>query len=782
MVGLLREPKDDFYDRLHRSIILPSSIVEFYPDATLIIDDQGKVIAWNKAMEKMTGVGSKDMLGKGNYEYAIPFYGERKPMLVDMVGLPREEISDSYMDIVIRDDKLEALTIKAKIRGRDVVLWGAAARLYGLDGKPVGAIESIRDVTPQKLMEEKLKESEEKYRLITTSTNDGIITLDMKGIITYINPSGQQMLCLDADHIIGRHFTDFVAEGYKEKAMRKFCRGMEGESIAPFEIQAVDDNGRHLWVELSGSALDSGANGGAIVAIRDVSERWKARMELKKAHEELERRVGERTAELSRARSMLQAVLDTIPAAILVADAGTGQVSYSNKGAVRIFGDMADKVDLSSERRPYMLLRPDGSPVEPRDGPLSRSLFRGEYVSDEEILVRHCDGMEISALISSAPVLNNGRIVGAVASAIDITERKRIESALRESEEKFRVLAETTSSAIFIYQNGRFRYVNPATEKITGYSKEELLSMNFWDWVHPDFRELVKNYGRARRHGKQVPWRYEIRFVTKDGGWRWGELIPGLIEYEKKPATLVTAMDITERKNAEEALKDAKEQAELYLDLMGHDINNMNQVAMGYLEMAIDTLKPDEPASAFIGRSLAMLCDSSRLIDNLRKVQQAVGKKLKLEKVDLDAILSQVKSEYSLVPGRKVTIYYKPAKGYVMANQLLKDVFLNIVGNAIKHSVSPINVAIRVSRRNDNGTLCHEISVEDDGPGIPDEVKRTLFTRMTRGATKAGGSGLGLYLVRSLVESFSGRVWAEDRVAGDYGKGCRFVVVLPAVD
>ncbi|BAI62856.1 putative histidine kinase [Methanocella paludicola SANAE] len=643
MVGMLPEDKGNFYDRLHDSVILPSSIVEFYPDATLVVDNGGRVVAWNKAMGEMTGVPAEDMLGKGNYEYSIPFYGKRMPILVDMVGLPREEVSSRYTNIIVHGDTLEALTIKAKVKGRDVVLWGTAARLYGLNGKPVGAIESIRDVTAQDMVERKLMESEEKYRTIITSTNDAIITVDTKGIITYVNPSGIKMMGRPYDDIIGRHFTYFVVDAYKDRAIQAFSQGMVGSPVPPLEIEMVDGDGRQVPIELSGGALHSGrVKVGAIVTFRDVSERWKA-------HERLERRVKERTEELAL------------------------------------------------------------------------------------------------------------------------------------SEEKFRVLAETTSSAIFIYQKGRFRYVNPATCRITGYSEEELLTMNFWDWVHPDYQELVKRNGRARRHGQLSPPRYEIKFVTRGGEERWAELTPGLIEYNKRPAILVTAVDITDRKRTEEALKNSKENAEMYLDLMGHDINNMDQVALGYLEMAMKAVQEDDPVYAYISRSYAMLQESSRLIDNLRKVQQAVDRKLRLEAVDLGAILSEVAEEYSIVPGRDVTIEYRPVECQVMASRLLKDVFSNIVGNAVKHSTGPLKVSIGVRPCVHNGVRCCEVSVEDDGPGIPEGLKDAIFSRMKRGSTKAPGSGLGLYIVRSLVEGFNGRVWAEDRVPGKPGDGSRFVVQLPSV-
>jgi len=143
-----------------------------------------------------------------------------------------------------------------------------------------------------------------------------------------------------------------------------------------------------------------------------------------------------------------------------------------------------------------------------------------------------------------------------VATAI---EAKRSEAALRESEEKFRRLAETATAAIFIYQDTGFRYVNPAMETITGYKEKELLKMNFWDIVHPDFRELVKERGLGRQLGKAIAPRYEFIITTRIGEDRWVDFSSTLIEYEGKPAGLGTAYDITEHIRAAEALRESEE-------------------------------------------------------------------------------------------------------------------------------------------------------------------------------------------------------------------------------
>ena len=137
---------------------------------------------------------------------------------------------------------------------------------------------------------------------------------------------------------------------------------------------------------------------------------------------------------------------------------------------------------------------------------------------------------------------------------VDITERKRAEEALRESEAKFRKLAEASTGAILIHRGANFCYANPAAERIAGYTHQEFLAMNFYDIVHPDFRELVRQRGLARQRGEDLPPRYEFKIITKSGEERWVEITPTSIEFEGEPAVLSAVFDITDRKRAEEAL------------------------------------------------------------------------------------------------------------------------------------------------------------------------------------------------------------------------------------
>ena len=146
-------------------------------------------------------------------------------------------------------------------------------------------------------------------------------------------------------------------------------------------------------------------------------------------------------------------------------------------------------------------------------------------------------------------------------------------------------------------------------------------------------------------------------------------------------------------------------------------------------------------------------------------------------------LLVDVRKAFGAVPHKQVAINLN---GYdhclVRANELLYDVFSNLVSNAIKRTGDHADIVVDLDVVRYQGTRYCRVLVEDDGPGIPDDFKGKVFNRLLKGSKNAKGMGLGLYLVKSLVESYDGKVWVEDRILGDYIKGARFVVLLPAIE
>ncbi|MCL4559012.1 MAG: GAF domain-containing protein [Chloroflexi bacterium] len=137
-----------------------ADIIDFLPDAMLVIDREGKVIAWNRAIEEMTGLKAAEILGKGNYEYAIPFYGERRPILIDLVLLPNEEVEGEYANIE-RHGKILAGESVVQLKGQMAYLYAYASTLRNSDGEIVGAIETIRDFSDRKRAEKELQQAKE---------------------------------------------------------------------------------------------------------------------------------------------------------------------------------------------------------------------------------------------------------------------------------------------------------------------------------------------------------------------------------------------------------------------------------------------------------------------------------------------------------------------------------------------------------------------------------------------------------------------------------------------
>ncbi len=401
--------------------------------------------------------------------------------------------------------------------------------------------------------------------------------------------------------------------------------------------------------------------------------------------------------------------------------------------------------------------------------------------------LRGKDGKYRWFLTRAMPIKDkNGKIVRWLGTNTDITEHKRAEEALRSTGDYLESLINFANAPIIVWDPAlRITRFNHAFEHLTGYSSHEVVGKEL-DMLFPeDSREesLVKIRRTLAEHWESV----EIPILCMDGGTRialWNSANVYGNDGKTLLATIAQGQDITERKKVEEELVEAKKQAELYVDLMGHDINNLNQIALGYLELAIEIVKDDE-IKELVVKPLDAIQNSSKLIENVRKLQKVKTGGLKIEAIDLDGLLAELRNQYLNVPGKDVAIDYDPCRDcYVMANGLLRDVFANLIGNAIKHSgpTKSVWIGLGLERYKEDGKEYCKVIVEDDGPGIPDTLKEKVFARFRKENAKAGGKGLGLYLVKSLVEDFHGTVHVEDRVPGDHTKGARFVVMLPAVE
>jgi PAS domain S-box-containing protein len=345
-------------------------------------------------------------------------------------------------------------------------------------------------------------------------------------------------------------------------------------------------------------------------------------VELRRRIAELETLEAERKGAeeaLRRNEATLSSIFRAAPVGIgLVSDRALRQV---NDRLCEMVGYSSDELVGKSAR----ILYPSEQEFE-RVGREKYAQIRAVGTGTMETRWQRKDGAVIHVLLSSSAVNPSDPSEGVTFTALDISERKRTEEALRKSEVKFRALAELTPSAIFIIQGDRFVYVNSATATITGYSRDELLSMPCWKVIHPDMHQVVKERCLAYQRGEQVAPRYEIKLSSKEGRARWGAFASTLFEYEGNPAVLGTVFDITDRKGVEQGksrLETQLRQAQK-MEAIGtlaggiaHDFNNILAAIIGFTEMALSKVPRESPVRRHLEQ---VLNAGSRATDLVRQI------------------------------------------------------------------------------------------------------------------------------------------------------------------
>ncbi len=297
-----------------------SDTINFLPDATFAIDLSGKVIAWNRAIEEMTGVKAKDIVGKGNYEYTTAFYGMRRPMLIDLVFGFSEETAAKY-DFVERKGNVFLAEADVPVRGMHHTLWGKAGPLCDSNGNMVGAIESVRDITERRCMEAALKESERRLADIIDFLPDATFAIDLSGKVIAWNRAMEEMTGVNTEDMLGKgdHEYSIPFYGMRRPLLIDLVFGFdkeveknydfvkrEGDVLLSETRMAIGAHPLFLWGKARPLYDGEGNVVGAIESVRDITELKQAQKALQAANEELEVRVGERTAELVQANKALQ--------------------------------------------------------------------------------------------------------------------------------------------------------------------------------------------------------------------------------------------------------------------------------------------------------------------------------------------------------------------------------------------------------------------------------------------------------------------------------------------
>ena len=485
-------------------------IIDFLPDATFAIDSEGKVIAWNHAIEEMTGIQSVDMLGKEYYEYSLPFYGERRPILIDFAIMPDPLMEFPHYSNVRREgDTITAETTLAYLGGKNLYLWCKSIPLKNNEGKIVGAIESIRDISDHKTAEDLLKESRKKYKELVESISDVIYEIDSHGIITYITPSVRNILEFESEEIIGRNFIDLIYSEDRDLLLNRFSEITKGIEY-PLDYRVLTKSGEVRWVRsLTKPVTKSNTffrGRGTLIDITD-------------------RKLMEEALKIS--QFQLSEAMNLAHMANWQFDVNSGIFTFDDS-FYSLYGTNAEfegGYEMTAEMYANKFVHPDdlhtvadevNKAIEATDPAYESKLVHRIIRRDGEI--RH-----IIVLIGITKD-ENGKTIKTHGVNQDISESKQMEETIRENEEKFRTVADFTYDWEFwITPDGNYKYVSPSCERITGYRPLEFIldSDLLMKIVHNDDRDKIVNHFSSLQEYHRDNDSLEYRIIARNGEERW---------------------------------------------------------------------------------------------------------------------------------------------------------------------------------------------------------------------------------------------------------------------
>jgi len=620
-----------------------ADIINFLPDATFAIDKKGVIIAWNRAMEEMTGARPAEVLGKDHYEHAFALYHKRRPMLADLILAPDPQFEEAEYLYTHHDQRtLMAETHVERPNGTRLHIWGKASILLDEKGDVAGAIESIRDITEQKLAESELqtaydeiaateeemrsqylelvrserqlRESEEKYRELVETANSIIIKWDRSGIITFANEFALQFFGYTREELIGRSVM---------------------ETIVP--------------------ATESG----------------------------------------------------------------------SEKDLTRMILDILNQPDV--------------------------------YVVNENENVCK-NGTRVWIRWHNKPIFDNrGEFAGLFSIGTDVTGRREIETALRESAAKYQGIfaAESDGIAVVDRETGIILECNDAQAFMHGYPKEELPGQ-------PITVLSAESDATSAAIAGATPFIRDRYHKKKDGNVFPVEITVNPTRLQGREVLIGAIRDVTELRRSEEALQQANRSLALLTNVTRHDINNQLVALNGFLELLHEKVQDPALEEYFVWISQVSTRISSMI--QFASTYETVRKTHPLWQ-DIRALAETTARQVSL--GKVIIKNEIPAGIEVFADPLFLKVFYNLVDNALRYGEKLTFIRFSFIERDNAGGV---IVCEDDGEGVPEASKEKIFDR---GYGK--NTGLGLFLAREIL-SLTGITVKE---TGEPGKGARFEITVP---
>ena len=655
--------------------------------------------------------------------------------------------------------------------GGGVVLEGVTSPIQDDDGRVIGAMAVLRDVTQRRADEEALAASEARFRLLAEQSSDIILRTDVEGRIEYVSPACRLLGFTEAE-MLGRPTIAFLDPADHGLAAARFQDLLGGRVRAVGERQeyrAVRKDGVPVLLDGTASVIrdDQGKIIGAVSHLRDVTD-------------------------LKAKEQSFRMLFDDNPLSMVVIDTKTYEVVQVNDAAIAAFGWTRD--DMRAVKITQFLSPDDRALATVRLGEIDRPNEPKPYI------IVDGKGRQREVLPFIRPTVFDGR-PALLAAVLDVTDQRAAEAALARSEAQYRLLAENATDVIATCDlEGTITYVSPSAERLYGYTTAEMVGSDAARLIHPDDRPMVMQRLREMIVSKKpdASIGYELRIVTKTGEVIWVEANPSVV-CDPRTGRVIALQDclrdISLRKRMEDELVRKRAEAEAaavakaeFLSNMSHELRTPLTGIIGFGGLL--EAMPDLPerartyASRLVSGGEALLA----VINDILDFTKLEAGQVELDPHPFDPVAFVSKSIHLVQTearrkGLQLRTQLDPSLPAMLTadSDRIRQVLLNLLSNAIKFTAQgQVTVAMTHEAANGGRLICR---VTDTGIGIPAALAHRLFQRFSQIdgsiSREYGGTGLGLAISKGLVEMMGGEI-GVDSVEGA-GSTFWFTVAAAAV-
>ncbi len=659
-------------------------------------------------------------------------------------------------------------------------------------GQLATAFDEMADSLEQRVAQKQqaelaLRDSEKRFHDLFEFSPDAIFVESLQGDVIDANPAACRLHGMKRGELIGKNVADLVPETHREEVRKRFPEWVEGGLVA-LESISLRSDGSCVPVEIRASRIEHEGTQKLLFHVRDIAARKEAEDELRRAKDELEKRVEQRTAELATVNQSLRRYADEI--ADLYNNAPCGYHSLDGNG---VFVQVNDtELALLGRTREEVIGKKFTEFLSPESVQRFEDVFPtfkevGE-IHDLEYEIVRGDGSTLHVLLNASALQDaDGRFVRSRSMIVDLTEQRRAAERLREVRNFLDSIVENIPNMIFVKDAKALRFVrfNKAGEELLGYARESLIGKNDYDFFPKDEADFFTAKDRAVLEGGKLM-DIPAEEIATSAGIRilHTKKIPLMDKAGRPEYLLGISEDITERIEAQKALEvtaaelqRSNTELEQFAYVASHDLQEPLRMVASYTQLLEKRYsdKLDQDAKEFIAYAVDGAKRMQRFINDLLEYSRVGTRGRPFEPVDSSAVVAQARQNLKVAVEESHASITMDELPNVSGDAVqLTQLFQNLIANAIKfRSKEPPAIHISAERQDDAWLF----SIRDNGIGIDPEFAERIFVIFQRLHTRDEyeGTGIGLSVCKKIVERHGGRIWVES----EKGKGATFYLTIP---